>query len=61
MYFDLVGSSEVVYHIASSFLITVIKDVVFWIHVPSDLMHFVSPVGPVLRHHDGSLELSINV
>jgi hypothetical protein len=61
MDFDLVGSPEVVYHIASCFLIAVIKDIVFWIHVPSDLMHFVSPVGPVLRHHDGSLELSVNV
>lgn len=61
MDFDRIGSSEVVYHVASCLLVTMIEDIVLRVHVPSDLVHFVSPVGPVLRHHDGSLELSVNV
>lgn len=61
MNFDLIGGSEVVDHIASGLLIAVIEDVVFWIHVPPNLVHFVSPVRPVSRHHDGSLEFSVNI
>ena len=57
---NIVGSAEVVNHIGSSSLVTVVKDIVFRVHVPLDLMNFVSSVGSVVSHDDCSFEFTIN-
>lgn len=57
---NIVGSAEVVNHIGSSSLVTVVKDIVFRVHVPLDLMDFVCSVGSVVSHNDCSFEFTIN-
>lgn len=55
-----VSGLEVVNHVGSGFVVTLIEDVVFWVHVPLDLMNLVSSVRAVLGHDDSSLELSVD-
>jgi hypothetical protein len=57
---NAIGCLEVVNHNGSGLVVTLIKDVVFGVHVPLDLMDLVSSVWPVLSHDDGTLELSID-
>ena len=61
MDFDRIGLSEVLNHVATSLVVSVIKDIVFWVHVPLDLVNLVSPVRSVFGHHDGALKLSVDV
>lgn len=60
MNFDSVSSFEIINHIGSGFLISMIKDVVLGVHVPLDLVHFVGTVRPILGHHDGAFKFSID-
>ena len=60
MNFDTISSSEIVNHISSCFLVSVIKDVVFGIHIPLDLMHLIGSVGAVFSHHDSSFKLPVD-
>ena len=55
-----IGSLKVINHVGSGLLISVIKDVVFWVHVPLDLMDFVGSMRTVLGHDDGSFELTVD-
>jgi len=61
MDFDLIGLSEVLNHVATSLVVSVIKDIVFWVHVPLDLVNLVCPVRSVFGHHDGALKLSVDI
>lgn len=56
---DLIGCLEVVNHVGSSPFISVIEDVFLWVHVPFDLMNFISSVGTIISHDNSSLELSV--
>jgi len=58
--FDAVSSFEVINHVSSGFLISVIEDVFFWVHIPLDLMNFVGSVRTILSHDDGSFEFSVD-
>jgi hypothetical protein len=58
--FDPVSSLEIVNHVGPCFLVTMVKDVVFGVHVPLDLMHFVGSVGAILGHNDGAFKLSVH-
>jgi len=60
MNLHIVGGVEVVDHICPGLLVSVVEDVVFWIHAPLDLMYLVCPVWPVLSHDDGSFKLSVD-
>lgn len=57
---NAIGCLEVVNHVGSGLLVTMIKDVVFRVHVPLDLMDLVSSMWTVLSHDDGTLELSVD-
>ena len=57
---DTVGSLEVVDHVGSGLLVTVVKDVVLGVHVPLDLVDLVGSVRAVLGHDDGTFELTVN-
>lgn len=57
---DSVSSFEIVNHIGSSFFITMVEDVVLWVHLPLDLMDFVGSVRAILCHDDGTFEFSID-
>ena len=60
MNFDTVSSFEVVNHVCSGLLITMVENVVLRVHVPFDLVDLVSSVGAVLGHDDGAFELSVD-
>lgn len=57
---NTVSGLEVVNHVGSGLLISVVEDVVLRVHVPLDLMDLVGSVRTVLGHDDGSLELSVD-
>jgi len=57
---DLVGCFEIVYHVSSSPFISMVKNVLLWIHIPFYLVNFVSSVGTVIGHDDGTLKLPID-
>ena len=59
--FNLIGLSEIFNHVATSLLISMIKDIVFRIHIPLYLVNLVSPVRSVLGHHDGAFKFSVHV
>ena len=58
--FDTVGGQEVVNHVGSSLFISVVEDVVSWVHVPLDLVDLVGTVRAVFGHNDGSFKLSVD-
>jgi len=55
-----VSRLEIVNHISTGLLVSMVEDVIFWVHIPFDLMDFVSSVWTVGGHHDRSLELSVH-
>lgn len=55
-----IGSLKVINHVGSGLLISVVKDVVFWVHIPLDLMDFVGSMRTVLGHDDSSFELTVD-
>lgn len=55
-----ISGLEVVNHVGSGLLISVVEDVVLRVHVPLDLMDLVGSVRTVLGHDDGTLELSVD-
>jgi hypothetical protein len=57
---DAVSGLEVVNHVGSGLLVTMVKDVVFWVHSPLDLVDLVGSVWAVLGHDDGTLELAVD-
>ena len=59
--FDLVSCFEVVNHVASGLVISVVKDVILWVHIPSDSVDLVGSVRTVPGHDDGSFKLSVDV
>jgi len=60
MNFDSVSGFEIIYHVGSRFFISMVKDVVFRVHVPLDLMDFVGTMRTVLSHNDGAFKLSVD-
>jgi len=60
MDFDAVGRQKVVNHIGPGLLVSVVEDIVLWVHAPLDLMYFVGTVRAVLGHDDCSFELSVD-
>ena len=60
MNFTTISSFKVINHVSSCLLITVVENVVLWIHVPLDLMDLVGSVGAILGHDDGTFELSVD-
>jgi hypothetical protein len=60
MNLNTIGCLEVVNHVGSGLLVSMVKDVVFRVHVPLDLVDFVGSVRSVLGHDDGTLELSVD-
>lgn len=62
MYLYLVSFSEVVNHICSGLLITtLVEDVVLRVHIPLDLMDFVTTVRTIFGHYNSTLEFSIDI
>jgi len=57
--FDTVGGQEVVNHVGSSLFISVVEDVVSWVHVPLDLVDFVSSVRSIFGHYNGPLKFTV--
>ena len=55
MNLDTVGSLEVIDHISSGLLITMVKNVILWVHVPLDLMDLVGSMWTILGHDDSAL------
>ena len=60
MDFNAISSLEIVYHVGSGLLISVVKDIVFRVHTPLDLMYFVCSVRAILCHDDGTFEFSVD-
>lgn len=60
MNLDTVGSLEVIDHISSGLLITMVKNVILWVHVPLDLMDLVGSMWTILSHDDSALELTVD-
>jgi|TARA_B110001450_G_scaffold175316_1_gene163733 hypothetical protein len=60
MNLDAISSLEIVDHVGSGFFITMVKDVVFRVHLPLNLMDLVGSVRTVLGHDDGTLELTVD-
>lgn len=60
MNLDAISSLEIVDHVGSSLFVTVVKDVVFRVHLPLDLMDLVGSVRTVLGHDDGTLEFTVD-
>ena len=60
MNLNTVCGLEVVNHVGSLLIISLVKDVVFRVHVPLDLMDLVGSMRSVLGHDDGTLELSVH-
>lgn len=60
MNFDSVSSLEVVDHVSSSLLVSMVKDVVLGVHVPLDLVHLVGTVRSILGHNDGAFKFSVH-
>jgi len=60
MYLYLVSLTEVVDHVSSDFLISLIEDVVLGVHVPLDLMNFIATVWTILSHYYCPFKFSIN-
>lgn len=61
VYFDLIGHLEVINHVATSLVITVVKDIVFGIHIPFDLMYFIGPMRPIPGHYNCTFKFSVNM
>ena len=60
MNLDAISSLEIVDHVGSSLFVTVVKDVVFRVHLPLDLMDLVGSVRTVLGHDDSTLEFTVD-
>lgn len=60
MNLDTIGSFEIVNHISSSLFVSMVKDVVFRVHLPFDLVHLVGSVWSILGHDDGTFEFSVD-
>jgi len=60
MNLDAISSLEIVDHVGSGFFITMVKNVVFRVHLPLNLMDLVGSVRTVLGHDDGTLELTVD-
>jgi hypothetical protein len=58
--FDSVSGFEIINHVGSGFFISMVKNVVFWVHVPLDLMNLVSTMRTVLSHDDCAFKLSVD-
>jgi len=58
--FDSVGGFEIINHVGSSFFISMVKNVVFRVHVPLDLMDLVGTVRTVLSHDDCAFKFSVD-
>jgi hypothetical protein len=56
----MVCSVKVVNHVCARLLISMVEDVVFWVHLPLYLVHLVGPEGSVFGHDDCTLEFSGN-
>jgi hypothetical protein len=56
----IVSSAEVVNHVGASSFVAVVEDVVLWVHIPLDLMNFVSTMWAVISHNDRTFKLTIN-
>jgi len=57
---DTIGSLEIVNHVCSCLFVSMVKDVVFRVHLPFDLMHLVGSVRAILGHDNGTFELSVD-
>lgn len=57
---DTVSGLEIVDHVGSGFLISVIEDVILRVHSPLDLMDLVGSVRAVFGHDDGTFEFSVD-
>lgn len=60
MNLDTIGSLEIVNHVCSCLFVSMVKDVVFRVHLPFDLMHLVGSVRAILGHDNGTFELSVD-
>lgn len=60
MNFDVVCSVKIVDHVSAGFLISMVEDVLFGVHVPLDLVHLVSSMGSILSHNNSTLKFSIH-
>jgi len=60
VYLYVVSRQEVINHVGSGLLISMVKDVVLGVHVPLDLMHLVGTVWSVLCHDNSSFEFSVD-
>jgi hypothetical protein len=60
MNFNTVSSFKVVYHVGSGLLVSMVKDVIFWVHSPLDLMNLVGSMRAILGHDDGTFEFSVD-
>jgi len=56
----VISRLEVVNHIGSRLLVSMVKDIVLGVHVPLDGMHLVGSVGAVVGHHDCSFEFTVH-
>ena len=60
MNFDSVGGFEIINHVSSGFFISMVKNVVFGVHIPLDLVDFVGTVRTILSHDDSAFKLSVD-
>ena len=60
VYLYIVGGQEIIDHVCTRLLVAVVKDIVFGVHGPLDLMYLVCAVGTVLSHDDGSFKLAVD-
>ena len=60
MNFDSVSSFEIINHVGSGFFVTMVKDVVFRVHAPLDLMDLVGTMRAVFSHDYSAFKLSVD-
>lgn len=57
---DSVCGFKVVDHVGPCLLISVVEDIVLWVHIPLDLVYLVCSVRAILGHDDCTLKLSVD-
>ena len=55
-----IGCLKIVNHICSCSFISMIEDIFLWVHVPLNLVDFVSSVRSIVGHDNSTFKLSID-
>lgn len=60
MNFNMICSVKIINHVGTSFFISMVENVILWVHVPFDLVDFVSSVRAIFGHDNSTFKFSAN-